>query len=76
MSLLNKSIEHAKRGNPLSILSATCGENIEGYIYVEAFKEIHVREAITGLSAVLGSKLQIIELSEMTGIYQNHNLVE
>lgn len=57
MSLINKSIDFARKGNPLAILSATCNENVEGYIYIEAFKEIHVREAIKGLSAILGNKL-------------------
>jgi transcription elongation factor SPT5 len=57
MSLLNKCIDFAKKGEPLSILTATCSENVDGFVYVEAFKEIHVRQAITGLSAILGSKL-------------------
>jgi hypothetical protein len=43
MSLMNKSIDFASKGKPLAILSATCSENVEGFIYVEAFKEIHVR---------------------------------
>jgi hypothetical protein len=37
----------------------------------EAFKEIHIREAIKGLSAVLGNKLELVERAEMTSIYQN-----
>lgn len=69
MSLINKSIDFAKKGQPLAILSATCTDNVEGYIYIEAFKEIHVREAIKGLSAILGGNLSLVELSEMTGIY-------
>jgi transcription elongation factor SPT5 len=57
MCLINKSIDFASKGTPLSILSATCSENVEGFIYVEAFKEIHVKEAIKGLSAILGGKV-------------------
>lgn len=49
-----KSIDFASRGKPLSILSVTAPENVEGYIYVESFKEIHVKEAIKGLSVILG----------------------
>ena len=71
MSLINKSIDFARKGHPLAILSATSNENVEGYIYIEAFKEIHVREAVKGLSAILGNKLQLVELAEMTAIYQN-----
>jgi transcription elongation factor SPT5 len=70
MCLMNKCIAMAKRGTPLSILSTTATENVEGYIYVEAFKEIHVREAIKGLSVILGGKVNLISIQEMPGIYQ------
>ena len=43
IALLNKSVDFAQKGKPLSILSATCSDTTEGHIYVEAFKEIHVR---------------------------------
>jgi hypothetical protein len=43
MSLMNKCIDFARKGKPLSILSATSSETVEGFIYVEAFKDIHVR---------------------------------
>ena len=69
MSLINKSIDFAKKGKPLSILSATWSQNVEGFIYVEAFKEIHVHEAISGLSAILGGKAVLVDFSEMPGIY-------
>jgi len=72
MSLINKSIDFAKKGTPLAVLSATCSENVEGFVYVEAFKEIHVREAIKGLSAILGGRISLVELGEMTGIYQSN----
>jgi len=69
MQLMNKSIDYAKKGKHLSILSVTCTEKVEGFIYVEAFKEIHVREAIQGLSAILGGKLLLVTKEEMPGIY-------
>lgn len=71
MQLMNKSIEFAKRGKHLSILSVTCTEKVEGFIYVEAFKEIHVKEAIKGLSVILGGKCLLVSKEEMPGIYQN-----
>lgn len=46
-------------GKPLSILSVTATENVEGYIYVEAFKEIHVREAIKGLNLIFGKLILV-----------------
>jgi len=60
LSLMNKTIDFASKGKPLSILSVSAPENVEGYIYVEAFKEIHVKEAIKGLAVVLGSKVILV----------------
>lgn len=53
MALLNKSMDFARRGNPLSILSVTSSDSTEGYIYIEAFKEIHVKEACQHLHFIL-----------------------
>lgn len=71
MQLMNKSIDFAKRGKHLSILSVTCTDKVEGYIYVEAFKDIHVREAVKGLSVILGNKCILVPQEEMPVIYQN-----
>lgn len=70
MSLMMKSIDYAKQGKPLAILSVTCTENVEGYIYVEAFKEIHVKEAIRGLSNIFGGKIILVPTEEMNVIYR------
>lgn len=69
MSLMNKCIDFAQKGNHLAILSVTCSENVEGFIYVEAFKEIHVKEAIKGLAVILGGKCILVSKEEMPGIY-------
>ena len=45
MALLNKSIDFAQKGRPLSILSVTSSDATEGWIYVEAFKELHIKQA-------------------------------
>jgi len=45
MALLNKCADFASRGKPLFIFSATSSDSTEGWIYVEAFKEIHVKDA-------------------------------
>lgn len=71
LQLMNKAICKAKSGQHLSILSVTCTDKVEGFIYVEAFKEIHVKEAITGLSVILGGKCLLVQKEEMPGIYQN-----
>ena len=43
VALLNKCIDFAKKGNPLAILSVSSSDSTEEYIFVEAFKEVHVR---------------------------------
>ena len=53
MALLNKSIDYASKGNPLSILTVTANESTEGWIFVEAFKEVHVRQAVQDLNFCL-----------------------
>lgn len=49
MALMNKQIDYAKQGHPFAIISATYIENMDSFIFVEAFKNEEVREAITGL---------------------------
>jgi transcription elongation factor SPT5 len=70
MALLNKSVDFAKRDRPLEILSATCADNVEGYIFVEAFRKNCVVEAIQGLNFCLG-RIEILSLNEMTKIYES-----
>ncbi len=68
IALLNKSIDYFKKGTPLSILSVTSSDTNEGYIYVEAFKEIGVREACQGLSFIF-NKFILVPTEEMPVIF-------
>ncbi len=52
------------------ILSATCSDTTEGYIYVEAFKDIHVKQACEGLNSIL-NKFILVPTEEMPVIFQN-----
>jgi len=70
IALLNKSLYYKQIGKPLSILSATCSDTIEGYIYVEAFKEIHVKQACDGLNFIL-NKMILVPTDEMPVVFQN-----
>jgi hypothetical protein len=69
MALMNKSIAFAKAGTPLEILSATFVENVENYIFIEAFRKNSVLEAISGLNFCY-TKVEILSLNEMTKIYE------
>jgi transcription elongation factor SPT5 len=70
MALLNKSIDFASKGRPLSILSATCSESTEGWIYVEAFKEIHIKQACQNLHFCF-NKYILLPQEQMTDVYSN-----
>jgi transcription elongation factor SPT5 len=49
ISLLNKFQQMKGTKNALSILSATISDKVQGSLYVEAYKEFHVRQAIKGM---------------------------
>lgn len=70
MAILNKSVDFARRGKPLEILSATCADNVDNYIFIEAFRKNSVLEAVAGLNFCLG-RIEIISLNEMTKIYES-----
>lgn len=53
ISLINKAMDFAERGIPLEILSATYTENVENYVFVEAYRKNSVVEAIQGLNFFL-----------------------
>ena len=72
MALMNKMVDYAKNFNPLSIISATFVENIENFIFVEAYKMESVKEAIEGLQFCY-FKIDILPLEEMTKIYENQD---
>jgi len=68
MALLNKCADFAARGKPLLIFSATSSDSSEGWIYVEAFKEIHVKDACAGLCFVL-NKYMLVPQVEMPNVF-------
>ncbi len=68
ISLMQKSFVKMQEGQPLLILSVTSLSYLKGYIYIEAFKEAHVRQAVTGLHCI-GTKISLVPLKEMADIY-------
>ncbi|KFD44888.1 hypothetical protein M513_14235, partial [Trichuris suis] len=53
---------------PLQITSAIVKEGLKGLIYIEAFKQSHVVQAIEGISALNSSKIQMVPISEMPDV--------
>jgi transcription elongation factor SPT5 len=50
-------------------------ESLKGSIYVEAFKEANVREAIDGIASLRENGMKIVPLNEMTAVF-NYDKVE
>ena len=46
---MQKYLDSMHTEKPLQIKSAMCTD-VKGYIYIEAYKEVHVREATQGLN--------------------------
>jgi len=54
----------------LEILSATYVDNIENYIFIEAYRKNSILEAIAGLNFFF-SRVEILSLNEMPKVYDN-----
>ncbi|KAL6525045.1 hypothetical protein OROMI_030638 [Orobanche minor] len=52
----------------LNITSAIALDHLKGYIYIEACKEAHVREAIKGMQYIYPYKIVMVPIKEMTNI--------
>ena len=67
-SLYHKFFYNGK-ANALKILSAFTMDALKGYIYIEAFKDANVREAVAGISALRENSIKIVPLTQMTQIF-------
>lgn len=63
--LMQKFID---KGSELQIRSAVALDHLKNYIYIEADKEAHVREAIKGMRNIFGAKITLVPIKEMTDV--------
>ncbi|GMI90818.1 global transcription factor group A2 [Hibiscus trionum] len=63
--LMQKYID---KGSELQIRSVISLDHLKNYIYIEADKEAHVREAIKGLRTIFGAKIMLVPIREMTDV--------
>ncbi|XP_043717650.1 putative transcription elongation factor SPT5 homolog 1 isoform X2 [Telopea speciosissima] len=63
--LMQKYID---KGSELQIRSAIALDHLKNYIYVEADKESHVREACKGLRNIYSQKVMLVPIKEMTAV--------
>ena len=52
LRIMNKFIAYEHTEDPLQIRSVVSPEHVKGYIYIEAFKQTHVKTLIEGISAL------------------------
>ncbi|RZC71480.1 hypothetical protein C5167_034721 [Papaver somniferum] len=63
--LMQKCID---RGSEMQIRSAVALDHLKNYIYIEADKEAHVREACKGLRNIYAMKVMLVPIKEMTDV--------
>ncbi|XVF37098.1 hypothetical protein REPUB_Repub19eG0116200 [Reevesia pubescens] len=63
--LMQKFID---KGSELQIRSVIALDHLKNYIYVEADKEAHVREAVKGLRNIFAAKIMLVPIREMTDV--------
>lgn len=67
VALMNKFLEFARRGEPLQIKSVIA-TNSKGFIYVEAEREPHAKDAMNGLRDVMQYSMKLVPIHEMTSV--------
>jgi len=69
-ALMRKAITMENTESPLQIKSAVAVEGLKGYIYIEAFKQSHVKHAIEGFGALRLGKWtqQMVPINEMVDV--------
>lgn len=70
LQLMRKMIAYQYEEEPLLIRSVVAPEHVKGYIYIEAFKQTHVKAAIDGISNLrMGLYTQqMVPIKEMTDV--------
>ncbi|XP_058074937.1 putative transcription elongation factor SPT5 homolog 1 [Magnolia sinica] len=63
--LMQKYID---KGSELQIRSVIALDHLKNYIYIEADKEAHVREACKGLRNIFSMKVMLVPIKEMTDV--------
>ncbi|XP_073975889.1 transcription elongation factor subunit Spt5 [Rhodnius prolixus] len=68
--LMRKFITYQFSENPLQIKSVIAPEGVRGYIYIEAYKHAHIKQAIENVGNLrMGSwKQQMVPIKEMTDV--------
>lgn len=66
--LMRKFITYLNTDHPLQIKSVIVPESAKGYVYIESYKQPHVKAAIEGVSALNQYKQEMVPIKQMTDI--------
>ncbi|KAG8193552.1 hypothetical protein JTE90_003761 [Oedothorax gibbosus] len=68
--LMRKFIAYQYTEEPLQIKSVVAPEGVKGYIYIEAYKQTHVKQAINGVGSLRMGQYQqmMVPIKEMTDV--------
>ncbi|CAJ0572588.1 unnamed protein product, partial [Mesorhabditis spiculigera] len=65
MQLMRKAIAYETTENPLQIKSVIYKEGLKGMLYVEAFKQAHVTQAVEGIGSLNQFNVVMVPIKEM-----------
>ncbi|GMT24471.1 hypothetical protein PFISCL1PPCAC_15768 [Pristionchus fissidentatus] len=68
MQLMRKMFAFEHKNEPLQIKSVIVKEGLKGLIYIEAFKQSHVAQAIEGISALNQFNITMVQIKEMVEV--------
>ena len=70
LQLMRKFIAYQFTEEPLQIKSIVTPEGVKGYIYIEAYKQTHVKQAIDGIGSLRMGQYQqmMVPIKEMTDV--------
>lgn len=75
-NLYHKFFSCKDSSKKIKILSAASFDSLKGYIYIEAYKEANVREAISDITALRENSIKIVPLTEMTAVFNYDKIVK
>lgn len=70
LHLMRKFLTYENEDQPLMIKSVVCLEHLKGYIYIEAYKQTHVKHAIDGIGNLRAGlyKQQMVPIKQMPDV--------
>ncbi|TMW63337.1 hypothetical protein Poli38472_002278 [Pythium oligandrum] len=67
IALMNKFLDFSRRGEPLHVKSVVASSS-KGFIYVEAEREPHAKDAVNGLRDIMQYSMKLVPVHEMTSV--------